>query len=200
MFDLTSQEIILLVHLWGYPLMFVLMFFEGPFATMIAAFLASQGYFNIGIVFGLSVVGDVLGDIGLYHIGYFGGPHIIEKTQKFLKISSTVVEKLKRKFHENSERLVFLVKSTTGLSYITFITAGALRMKLSLFVKNSILGGFVWSGLLVFIGYFFGYAAAQISQYIKYAGIAIFGMAIIAVFTIAMIKKRESADILRNGK
>lgn len=199
MVDFTSQQIIHLIHLWGYPLMFVLMILEGPFATMISAFLASQGYFNVGIVFVLSVLGDVLGDIGLYYIGYFGGPHIIEKAQKFLKIRDSVVEKLKNRFHQNSERLIFYVKSTTGLSYITFTLAGALRMKFSLFIKNSILGGLVWSGLLVFIGFFFGYAAEMFSQYIEYAGFAIFAMALIAVFAIAMIKKRESAQIFKNG-
>lgn len=194
-----SQDFFHLLPYWGYPLMFVLMFFEGPFATMIAAFLASQGLFNVGIVFILSVAGDVLGDIGLYHIGYFGGPKIIEKTQKFLKISDATVEKLKNKFHQNSGKLIFYVKSTTGLSYITFTLAGALRMKLLKFIKYSILGGLVWSSLLVFLGYFFGYAAAQISQYIKYAGVAIFAMAVLALVVISIIKKRESAEILGNG-
>ncbi|MFA6285132.1 MAG: DedA family protein [Parcubacteria group bacterium] len=194
-----NQDFLHLLPYWGYPLMFVLMLFEGPFATMIAAFLASQGYFNVGIVFILSVLGDVLGDIGLYHIGYFGGPHIIEKAQKILRISDATVEKLKRKFHQNSGRLIFYVKSTTGLSYITFTLAGALRMKLLKFMKYSILGGLVWSSLLVVLGYFFGYAAEQISQYIKYAGIAIFVCALIALVVISIIKKRESAEILENG-
>lgn len=200
MFNLSSDHFIHALPYWGYPLMFGLMFFEGPFATMIAAFLASQGLFNVGIVFILSVAGDVLGDIGLYHIGYFGGPHIIEKAQKFLKVKDATVEKLKNKFHQNSGRLIFYVKSTTGLSYITFTLAGALRMKLLKFIKYSILGGLVWSSLLVFLGYFFGYAAAQISQYIKYAGIAIFAAAILALVMISLIKKRESAEILGNGK
>jgi len=196
---ISSQNFIHLLPYWGYPLMFVLMLFEGPFATMIAAFLASQGLFNVGIVFILSVLGDVLGDIGLYHIGYFGGPKIIEKAQKFLKVKDITVEKLKNKFHQNSGRLIFYVKSTTGLSYITFTLAGALRMKLLEFIKYSILGGLVWSSLLVFLGYFFGYAATQISQYIKYAGIAIFAAAILALVVISIIKKRESAKILGNG-
>jgi len=200
MIDLSSQNFIHLLPYWGYPLMFVLMFFEGPFATMIAAFLASQGLFNVGIVFFLSVFGDVLGDIGLYHIGYFGGPHIIKKTQRFLKIKDSTIEKLEGKFHQNSGKLIFYAKSTTGLSYITFTLAGALRMKLLKFIKYSILGGLVWSSLLVFLGYFFGYAAERISQYVKYAGIAIFIAAIIAVIMISLIKKRESAEILKNGK
>lgn len=194
-----NQDFIQLLPYWGYPLMFVLMFFEGPFATMIAAFLASQGLFNVAIVFILSVVGDVLGDIGLYYIGYFGGPKVIEKAQKFLKIADSTIEKLKNKFHQNSERLIFYVKSTTGLSYITFITAGALRMKLSMFIKNSILGGFVWSGLLVILGYFFGYAAMQISQYIKYAGAAIFVAAILTLLVLTLYKKQQSKALLKNN-
>ncbi|HUD09147.1 MAG TPA: DedA family protein [Candidatus Saccharimonadales bacterium] len=194
-----SQDFIHLLPYWGYPLMFVLMFFEGPFATMIAAFLASQGFFNIGIVFVLSVSADVLGDIGLYHIGYYGGPKIMEKAQKFLKISNATIEKLKNKFHQNSSRVIFYVKSTTGLCAITFILAGTLRMKFLKFIKYSFLGGLVWSSFIVILGYFFGYAAAQISQYIKYAGVAIFAAAIIAVVVISLIKKRESAEILGNG-
>jgi len=73
-------------------------------------------------------------------------------------------------------------------------------MKLLKFIKYSILGGLVWSSLLVFLGYFFGYAAAQISQYIKYAGVAIFAMAILALVAISLIKKRQSAEILGNSK
>src|SRR4030043_412852 len=164
MLNFSSANFLHLLPYWGYPLMFVFMIFEGPFATMISAFLASQGYFNVGIVFSLSVAGDVVGDIILYYIGYFGGPSILEKVQKFLKISDGVVEKLKNKFHQNSERLIFYVKSTTGLSYITFITAGAVRMNFWKFIKNSILGGLVWSSFIVILGYFFGYAAEQISQ------------------------------------
>lgn len=198
MIDFSSQQIIHLIHIWGYPLMFVLMIIEGPFATMIAAFLSSQGYFNVGIVFILSVMGDIAGDVGLYHIGYFGGPHIIEKTRKFLKISNSVVEKLRDKFHQNSGRLIFYVKSTTGLAYITFTLAGALRMKLAKFLKFSFLGGLVWSSLLVLIGYFFGYAAEQVSQYIKYAGVVIFAGAILALIIITFYKKYESKQILEN--
>jgi membrane protein DedA with SNARE-associated domain len=195
--DLSTSHFLQILPYWGYPLMFVFMTLEGPFATMISAFLASQGYFNVGIVFLLSVAGDVAGDIVLYYIGYFGGPHIIPKVQKFLKLKDSTIEKLKDKFHRNSERLIFYVKTTTGLSYITFTLAGALRMRFYLFIKNSILGGFVWSLLIVALGYFFGYAAERISKYIKYAGIAIFAAAVIAVIVIGVIKKRESEEILK---
>lgn len=191
----TSQEFMRLLPYWGYPLMLFLMIVEGPFATMIAAFLASQGFFNVGIVFILSVAGDVIGDIILYFIGYFGGQRILPKVQRFLRVKDTVLEKLKLQFHKNSERIIFYVKSTTGLSYITFITAGTLHMKFTKFVKNSILGGFVWSGFLVIIGYFFGYAAEKISIYIQYAGIVIFALAISTIVFVNIYKKKQAKKI-----
>lgn len=197
MFQPPSQELIHILSFWGYPTMLLLMTLEGPIVTIIAAFLASLGYFNVFVVFGLSVAGDVIGDVILYHIGYFGGQKILPKVEKFLKISQSTVEKLKQKFHENSGRIIFYVKSTTGLSYITFITAGTLKMRLSKFVAFSILGGLVWSSFLVMVGYFFGYAADQISQYIKYAGAIILTVAVIFFIVMSLYKKRQTKEILR---
>jgi len=177
--------------------MLLLMILEGPVVTIVAAFLASLGYFNIFFVFGLSVTGDVFGDVILYYIGYFGGRKILPKVESFLKISQSTVEKLKKKFHENSGKIIFYVKSTTGLSYITFITAGTIRMRLSKFVKFSILGGLVWSSFLVITGYFFGYAADKISEYIKYAGVIILSVAVMFIVGLSLYKKRQAREILK---
>lgn len=196
MFSHPPQELVRILSLWGYPAMLVFMILEGPIVTMIAAFLASLGYFNVFAVFGLSVAGDVIGDFILYGIGYFGGQKILPKVEKFLKISSSTVEKLKQKFHKNSGRIIFYVKSTTGLSYITFITAGTLKMHISKFVLFSILGGLVWSTFLVSIGYFFGYAAERISEYIKYAGIIIFSAVILFFAGLTLYKRRQAREIL----
>ncbi|PIW93196.1 MAG: hypothetical protein COZ87_02700 [Candidatus Moranbacteria bacterium CG_4_8_14_3_um_filter_43_15] len=196
MFNHTSQEFIQLLPYWGYPLMLLLMTLEGPIITIISAFLASLGYFNIFIVFGLSVLGDVLGDIVLYFIGYFGGHKILLKAEKFLKIKESVIEKLREKFRQNGAKIIFYVKSTTGLCYITFILAGTTRMKLSKFVKYSILGGLFWSSFLVIVGYFFGYAAEQISEYIKYAGYIILTGAVMFFIGLTLYKKKQAKEIL----
>jgi membrane protein DedA with SNARE-associated domain len=197
MFQHPSHELIQTLSLWGYPFMLLLMILEGPIVTIVSAFLSSLGYFNIFIVFGLSITGDVIGDVILYSIGYFGGQKILSRVEKFLKISQATAEKLKQKFHENSGGVIFYVKSTTGLSYITFITAGTLRMKFPKFVTFSILGGVVWSLFLVMMGYFFGYAADKISKYIEYTGLVIF-FAVVLFFTgIILYKRKRAKDILK---
>lgn len=196
MFNHTSQEFMRLLPYWGYPTMLFLMIVEGPIVTIISAFLSSLGYFNVFIVFGLSVLGDVLGDIVLYFIGYFGGHKILLKAEKFLKIKESVIEKLREKFHTSGAKIIFYVKATTGLCYITFILAGTSRMKISKFVKYSILGGLVWSSFLVVVGYFFGYAAEKISAYIEYAGIIIFAGAVIFFVGLTWYKKKQAKEIL----
>jgi len=196
MFNHTSQEFMRLLPYWGYPAMLLFMTVEGPIVTMIAAFLSSLGYFNVFAVFGLSVLGDVLGDMVLYSIGYFGGQRALLRAEKILKIKESIVEKIQEKFRTSGAKIIFYVKATTGLCFITFILAGTARMQLTKFVKYSILGGLVWSSFLVIVGYFFGYAAERISQYIKYAGIIIFAGAVLFFIGLTLYKRKQAREIL----
>jgi len=79
------------------------------------------------------------------------------------------------------------------------LAAGVAKMNFKKFITFSILGGIFWSGFLTAIGYFFGYAANQIEQYIKYAGWIIFGATVIIIIIINLIKKKNSDKILLNG-
>ena len=51
----------------SYLFIFIVMVIEGPIITTAASFAASLGYFNIGIIFLLSLLGDLVGD-GLHYI------------------------------------------------------------------------------------------------------------------------------------
>ena len=55
----------------GYPLMFVAMLIEGPIVTAAATFAVVFGYFNISMIFVLSILGDIVADVIYYIIGYF---------------------------------------------------------------------------------------------------------------------------------
>lgn len=194
---MVSQEIAQSIQMWGYPLMFLLMIVEGSITTVIAAFLAASGVFNVHIVFALSVLGDIIGDIIFYLIGRFGGGPAIEKAEKVLKIKKSVTKKIYKKFELYGEKIIFYVKMTTGLCWLTFILAGSAKMKFSKFLKFSLLGGLVWSAIIVLIGYFFGYAADQISQYMKYAGGAIFSLAMLALLIFLIYRGRKKLKKLQ---
>lgn len=196
---LNIQDPAILSHIKtiGYPLMLVAMIVEGPTVTLLAAFAASLGFFNVYVVFALGMLGDIVGDIILYVIGYTGGTKALVKAEKILKIKPALVTKIEHLFNNHGKKTIFAVKSTTGLCWITFIAAGAVRMKFKEFLTGSFLGGIIWSSFLVLMGYFFGYAFETINDYIKYAGIIIFAAATTFYVTVTLYKRHRSADILQ---
>jgi membrane protein DedA with SNARE-associated domain len=198
MLNISDPEILNHIKTIGYPLMLIIMIVEGPIATILGAFAASLGFFNIFIVLILSILGDILGDVILYTIGYFGGNRALTRAGKMLKIKSDTLVRLKNLFHIHGKKTIFAVKSTTGLCWITFIAAGAMQMKFKDFITASFLGGIIWSGFLVIMGYFFGYAFEEINNYIKYAGLIIFFSAAVFYIIIVLYKKRQSRQIMQH--
>jgi membrane protein DedA with SNARE-associated domain len=173
----------------SYFIFFIGAAIEGPITTVSGAFLSSLGDFNIFIIYILSILGDITSDIVLYCLGYFGGQPIISKAEKFLKIKKSFVTQLNERFKKNGGKIIFYVKLSVGLCWITFLTAGATKMSFKKFIFFSFLGGLIWSGLLVILGYFFGYAAEQIGNYIKYAGWLVFGILILIILIFNATKK-----------
>lgn len=197
--NLSDPQTLLYIKTIGYSTLFVLMVLEGPAITILGAFLASLGFFNVFVILFLSILGDIVGDIILYAIGYYGGAKILEKAERFLKIKPHVIEKIKNYFKKYGKKTIFYVKSTTGLCWITFIAAGSIRMNFKDFLTASFLGGIIWSAFLVLSGYFFGYAFEKINEYIKSAGIIIFITAISFYALLVLYKRYQSYKLLRNN-
>jgi len=76
------------------------------------------------------------------------------------------------------------------------VAAGIVKMDFKKFVKYSFLGGVVWSGSLVAMGYFYGYLWKEIKQYISWAGWIIVAVAIISFVIITLYKTHQSKDLL----
>ncbi len=189
MLGIEYQQILESINDWGYPLMLLLMILEGPIATLGAAFLASMGFFNVFIVLTLSIFGDIVGDVILYYIGFFSRKGLILKKRKFLKSNSGVIKVIKSSFKEKGAQIIFFTKVTTGLCYVTFILAGMIKLDFKKFLLFSILGGIVWSSFVVGLGYYFGWIAEEIEQYIKFSGWIIFSLTVIIMFSIIIYKK-----------
>ncbi len=185
-FQLNLNETVLV---WGYPAMFLLMIIEGPIATLTAAFFSSLGYFNFAIVFILSVLGDIIGDIIIYLLGFWKGEKFFKGAVKFLGLNKVLAKKLKRKFKEKGSSLIFFAKATSGMGYAIFTLAGVFRFDFKKFLKFSFLGGIVWSTFLVSIGYFFGFMAREINVYIEYVGYVLFFL-LVGTFLILSYSKK----------
>jgi len=107
---------------------------------------------------------------------------------------------MEKYFVRHGGKTIFAVKSTTGLCWATFTAAGIVKMDFKKFLKYSLLGGIVWSGFLVFMGYFYGYLWREIRDYIKWVGWAIFLLAAITFVAINIYKSRQAKKLLRDEK
>lgn len=194
--ELAGQQIFEFLRNFGYWIMIPLMIIEGPIVTIIASMLAKLGAFNIFLIFIISVLGDMIGDIILYYLGYVFGNKFVEKIGKYLGISDNLILKMEKYFEKHGGKTIFTVKSTTGLCWATFAAAGIIKMDFRKFLKFSFLGGITWSGFLVTIGYFYGYMWAELRNYIKIAGWISVALAIISISIIQIYKKYQSNKII----
>lgn len=199
MFDLTGQQIFQFLSHHGYWIMLPLMIIEGPVITIIASMLAKLGAFNIFIVFLLSVLGDMIGDVILYGLGYRFGMGFARKVGKYMGITEKLVLKMERYFEKHGGKTIFTVKATTGLCWATFAAAGIVKMDFKKFVKYSFLGGLAWSGFLVALGYFYGYMWVSLKKYIEWAGWVAMVLAMISIASVQFYKKYQSKKMLQNS-
>jgi membrane protein DedA with SNARE-associated domain len=193
----TGQIIFQFLKHYGYFAMLPLMIVEGPVVTIIAAMLASLGAFAWPVVLFFSVLGDLLGDVLLYGAGRKWGMGFVHGPGKYLGISEELVLKMEKYFQKHGGKTIFAVKSTTGLCWATFATAGIVKMDFRKFLQYSLLGGIVWSGFLVAMGYFYGYLWRSIKQYLSWIGVIIFVVAALSFVGITLYKKKQAKEFLK---
>lgn len=192
----TGQHIFEFLRSYGYWAMLPLMIIEGPVATIIAAMLASLGAFNWLFVLLFSMLGDVIGDVILYGLGYRYGMGFVRGFGRYMGITEKTVLRMEKYFEKHGGKTIFAVKSTTGLCWATFAAAGIVKMDFKKFLKYSFLGGIVWSGFLVAMGYFYGYLWRSIKQYISWVGWIIAGVAVVSFVLITFYKNRQAKKLL----
>jgi len=197
----TGQLIFSFLKQYGYFVMLPLMIAEGPVVTVIAAMLASLGAFWWPIVLLLSIVGDMIGDVIFYGLGYRWGLGFVRRVGKYMGITENLVMRMEKYFAAHGGKTIFAVKSTTGLCWATFVAAGIVKMDFKKFVRYSFYGGIVWSSFLVAMGSFYGYLWREMKLYISWIGWIIFAVAAISIIVINLYKNREAKELLqKNGE
>lgn len=196
----AGQQIFQFLSHYGYAIMLPLMIIEGPVATLAAAIMASLGAFNVFVILILSILGDMIGDVILYGLGKKYGLGFVRHVGKHIGITEKLVLRMEKYFARHGGKTIFAVKSTTGLCWAAFTAAGIVKMDFKKFVKYSFLGGVVWSGFLVAMGYFYGYLWREIKQYISWIGWAISAVAIVTFVCITLYKSWQAKKLLRSNE
>jgi len=170
MSDLLNQ-LPLWLNSYKYLAIFILAIAEGPLLMMTCGFLYHWGQISLVPAFLCLIGGDAVGDLGWYSLGRLGAGPVIRKFGKLLRITPPIIDKIEQRFKNHQNKILFISKITMGFGFAlaTLISAGILRVPVKKFISLNLLGGIIWTGLLMLLGYFLGNVYSFITEPFKIA-------------------------------
>ncbi len=169
---------------YRYSIIFPLAIIEGPILMFISGFLLHGGYFSFFPLYLTLVAGDFAGDLLWYGVGYYGARSFVLSCGKYVHLSLETVEKIEQLFEKHHDKILFISKITMGFGFAlaTLLAAGMAKVPVKKFALYNLLGGFVWTGLLIGLGYFLSQTYSIVS-----GGIRIFFIiSTVAIFIIIL--------------
>lgn len=160
-----------------YGIIVIVSFIEGPVLAMLCGLLVRLGDISLIPVYAALMVGDLIGDIFWYYVGYFWGHRFIKRFGKFFSVTEEGVATVSAVFHTYKNYILLISKITMGFGFalVTLITAGIVKIPFKKYLALNVVGQLVWTGILLCIGYFIGHAYTIVdSIFAKASLIALF--------------------------
>jgi membrane protein DedA with SNARE-associated domain len=175
------------VEVYGYVALLPLAVLEGPAVTVFAAFLAAQGLLDLGVVYVVVVLGDLVGDL-MY---YVGGRFLLQRLVTWrgawaVKLRHRVTV-LAQRVRARAGAMLLFGKLTHSAGFAVLLAAGAAHVPLRRFMAYNLLGTLPKSLVLVVIGYWFGRLYVALQGDLRIAGVVGF---LLASFVLALAAKR----------
>jgi membrane protein DedA with SNARE-associated domain len=153
---------------------------EGPIATIIGGFIASQGILDAYAVYAIALLGDLAGDLAYYAIGRFSRLGRSAGLWHRLGISEEQLVRAIERFRQHGAKILMFAKYTqTGI--IVLPASGAARMPVARFLWFNALGSLPKTLALVLAGYYFGAAYNRINDELVRLSILLGGAALLAL-------------------
>ncbi len=177
----SLDQVVDLLHSYRYFLLLPISVVEGPIVTIIAGFLSSTGAMNFYLAYLVVVMGDLIGDSIIYYFGHRSGRSGVPKWLRFLGITERRVALLKEKFTDNPKKIFSVGKVTHGAGSAVIFASGIAQYPYKKFIAYNIPLTLMKSGVLIFIGFYFGKAYEHISEYFDY-GALVFGIVLLIIY------------------
>jgi membrane protein DedA with SNARE-associated domain len=176
---------------WSYVILVLLVFIEGPAATLVAATMASAGLLRADLVFAVSVVANFLADTFWYLVGYSAGHGGRVLQFGWLRRRWHLVESMESALQGRAAKMYLLTKLSMGLLTIpVLIASGVARVPWLRLLAVSVLVEPIWNGLLVLAGYRLGDSVAHMERGMRIA--AIVGSVVIFVVLLVLYRRMFS--------
>lgn len=157
-----------------------------------AGYLVSAGRFSLWLVIFWGAIGNLIGSIIAYGVGFYGGRPLIAKYGKYILLKQEELDKAQRFFEKYGNLSVFFSRLLPIIRTFISLPAGIAKMRFGKFCFYTFIGSFFWSALLAYIGVFFGENWDVVGGYFRKFDwlIAI----LIIIFIVYFIYKKISAQ------
>lgn len=162
--DQHLNEIIQNYGVWTYAILFGIIFMEtglvvtpflpGDSLLFAAGTFAALGSLNVWLLWLLCFAAAVLGDTVNYWIGNKVGPRAFEQDIRFLK--REYLERTERFYEKHGGKTIILARFVPIVRTFAPFVAGVGTMHYGRFLSFNVVGAFLWTGIFVWLGYFFG--------------------------------------------
>lgn len=167
--DQVLLAIIEKYHNWVYVFLFLIIFAEtgliiasflmpflpGDALIFTIGLLAQEGSLNIYLVIPLLIFAAILGDNLNYYVGKRFGDYIMNSEKDFF-IKKKHLEKAKDFFDKNGKNSIIIARFVPVIRTIVPFLCGSTKVKYSTFLTFSIIGAFLWVGVIGLLGYNLG--------------------------------------------
>lgn len=205
MIEQIANWIIHIISTLGYPGIILTMTIESALIPLpsevimpFSGFLASTGEFNIYLVALAGAVGNVLGSLIAYGIGFYSSERIvrrfIRRYGKWILVSEEEYENTERLLHKHKNWVVLLGRMVPGVRTVVSLPGGIAKLPFGRFVMLTFLGSLLWSYFLALIGYTLGENWKELGPIFRKADI--FVVAALIVLVVVFVYKKLKPTIV----
>ncbi|MFA5933118.1 MAG: DedA family protein [Microgenomates group bacterium] len=192
MLEAVAGWVINLISSLGYPGIVIAMAIESALIPLpseiimpFSGYLASIGKFSLFWVAMAGAVGNVIGSLIAYAIGYYGHEKLvrrfIRKFGKWILISEDELDETEKLLHKYKDLVVLGSRVVPGIRTVISLPCGFAKLPLFRFIIMTFIGSFIWSYFLAWIGFFMGENWDTLGPYFHKADAAIIVLILVAV-------------------
>ncbi len=134
-----------------------------------SGFLASTGRFDLNLVALTGALGNVIGSLIAYSIGFYGHEKLvrkfIRKFGKWVLISEKELDETQVLLNKFKDLVVLGSRVIPGIRTVISLPCGFARLPLLRFITLTFIGSLIWSYLLAWIGFILGQNWHSIGPY-----------------------------------
>jgi membrane-associated protein len=140
-------------------------FFPGDSLLFTAGYLASQGYVSFGWLLLGTFIAAVIGDSVGYAFGKRVGPAIFSRNDSAV-FNKKHILRAQNFYEKHGRKTIILARFIPIIRTFAPIVAGIGKMEYRKFISYNIVGGFLWTWGLLWLGYVFGSLIHDPDKYI----------------------------------